>query len=108
MSLLNKTAIITGATRGIGLGIAEAFAKQGTRTILIGQNESRVRAVESRFQEEFSNGEHRGVILNISNKDDIENTLKVLYFLNIHLFICTNHILVEASIEGGKLDRLFG
>ena len=31
--LKNKTAIITGATRGIGRGIAETFAKQGANVL---------------------------------------------------------------------------
>jgi 3-hydroxybutyrate dehydrogenase len=36
MSLQGKTALVTGSTSGIGLGIAKLFAKQGANIILKG------------------------------------------------------------------------
>lgn len=39
LSLLGKTALITGSTSGIGLGIAAALAKQGARIVLNGFGE---------------------------------------------------------------------
>lgn len=39
MELTNKNVFITGSTRGIGLGVAEAFAKEGANIILNGRSE---------------------------------------------------------------------
>ena len=40
--LKGKTAIITGATRGIGRGIAEVFAKQGANVLFTYSSSSRL------------------------------------------------------------------
>jgi 3-oxoacyl-[acyl-carrier protein] reductase len=39
MELTNKNVFITGSSRGIGLGIAEAFAKEGANIVLNGRKE---------------------------------------------------------------------
>ena len=39
--LENKVAIITGATGGIGAAMAEAFAKEGAKIVVVGTNEER-------------------------------------------------------------------
>ncbi|CAO3635940.1 unnamed protein product [Mucor hiemalis] len=76
MSFIQKTAIVTGATRGIGLSIAEAFAKQGARTILIGRDAERVHSVERHFRDQFNTQDHTGIVLDISKKEDIDTVMK--------------------------------
>ncbi|MFT6876241.1 MAG: short-subunit dehydrogenase [Granulosicoccus sp.] len=47
MQLQGKTAVITGATTGIGRAIAERFIKEGIEELIItGQDESRLRAAK--------------------------------------------------------------
>ncbi|MBI2015725.1 MAG: glucose 1-dehydrogenase [Candidatus Rokubacteria bacterium] len=38
MKLAGKSAVITGSTKGIGLGIARAFAREGARVVVNGRN----------------------------------------------------------------------
>lgn len=47
-SLLNKHAVITGGSRGIGLAIAQRFASEGASITLVGRDEARLQsALES-------------------------------------------------------------
>jgi uncharacterized oxidoreductase len=49
MKLSGRTVLVTGGTSGIGLGIAGAFHKQGSRVIVCGRNRRRLSAVEEKF-----------------------------------------------------------
>ncbi|MCG8409361.1 MAG: SDR family oxidoreductase [Phycisphaerales bacterium] len=44
-----KTVIVTGASSGIGLGIAEAFIKKGANVVLNGRNEAKLHAAAERL-----------------------------------------------------------
>lgn len=77
MSFAQKTAIITGATRGIGLNIAQAFAKQGAHTILIGRDSNRVKHIEETFRTTYTEQEHQGIVLDVSDKEAIDQVFKV-------------------------------
>lgn len=45
MRLKDKTAVIIGASKGIGRGIAELFAKEGAKLVLVGRNEAALEAL---------------------------------------------------------------
>ena len=49
MTIENKTALITGATRGLGLAIAEEFYKKKYNLVLTGTNESKLKILEDKF-----------------------------------------------------------
>ncbi|XP_053947575.1 3-oxoacyl-[acyl-carrier-protein] reductase FabG-like [Anastrepha ludens] len=47
MSLTGKVVIVTGASSGIGATTAEAFAKHGAKVVLVGRNETNLKAAEA-------------------------------------------------------------
>jgi NAD(P)-dependent dehydrogenase (short-subunit alcohol dehydrogenase family) len=51
--LKNKTAFITGASRGIGLAIAEAYAAEGARLILNARDPARLNDVANTLRDKF-------------------------------------------------------
>lgn len=53
MELKNKTAIITGAGKGIGRAIAEALAKEGVHLGLIARTASDLQALQQSLSEEY-------------------------------------------------------
>ena len=49
--LKNRTALVTGSTSGIGLGIAQAFAAQGANIVLNGFGDARaIAGIEKELQ----------------------------------------------------------
>ena len=49
-SLSGRTAVVTGASRGIGAGIASALADNGVRVVLIARNEAKLKEAAKRLK----------------------------------------------------------
>lgn len=77
MTFASKTVLITGATRGIGLNIAQTFAKHGANTILVGRHATRVSDVQDQFREKYKDQTHEGIVLDVANKQEIDRVFKV-------------------------------
>ena len=80
--LTGKTALVTGASGGLGSSIAKALAAQGARLALSGSNAAKLEA----FAKELG-GDHVTLVANLSDADDVDS-------------------LVPRAVEalGGKLD----
>lgn len=68
-----KTAVITGASKGIGEGIARVFAKYGAKLVLAARGE-RVMEFAKRLNDEGF--EAIGVMTDVSDKASVENLIK--------------------------------
>lgn len=83
----DKVVLITGATSGIGVGVAKAFAKEGASVILVGRNTEKGKNIE---QEIISTGAKAAFIqCDVSNAEEVQK-------------------MVEKAVETfGKIDILF-
>lgn len=74
MKLKDKVAIVAGGTKGIGLGIAIEFVREGAKVVIGGRNEETgrqgVRAIES------AGGEGLFVRCDVADMDDLENIVE--------------------------------
>ena len=68
-SLAGKTALVAGASRGIGLAIAQEAARAGARTILAARSKDKLEANASALNQ--AGYEARAIELDIANKDSI-------------------------------------
>ena len=50
LNLNNKTALITGASKGIGKAIAESLAKEGCNLVLAARSEDKLNEIKSELQ----------------------------------------------------------
>ncbi len=73
-SLEGKTALVTGASGGIGSAIAKALAAQGARIALSGSNGSKLRAFREQLQEDIG-GDHVEITCDLSNPESVEELI---------------------------------
>lgn len=69
--LTGMTALVTGATGGIGSAIAEALAGQGARLALSGSNSAKLRAFRDQLNEEHGH-DHVEITCDLSKADQVE------------------------------------
>ncbi len=73
-NLLDKTALITGATSGIGKACAKALAKLGVDLVLTGRRESRLETLKEKLQEKYDI-EVKTLCFDVINQIEVEKTL---------------------------------
>ncbi|MEL1250513.1 3-oxoacyl-[acyl-carrier-protein] reductase [Aurantiacibacter gilvus] len=74
-SLNGMTALVTGASGGIGSAIAYALAKQGARLALSGSNSSKLRSFREQLNEDVPHHDHDGhveITCNLSDTVQVE------------------------------------
>jgi NAD(P)-dependent dehydrogenase (short-subunit alcohol dehydrogenase family) len=67
--LENRTALVTGANRGIGLAIAKAYAKEGARLLLAGRNADALKRVQSEIA--AAGGDARVLTVDLEHSDSV-------------------------------------
>ena len=81
MSLKGKTALITGATKGLGRGAAEAIAEAGGNIIAIGRNQSELNSLGKKIKK--LKVQYTSFNCDVNNYDKIKNFITKLKKLDI-------------------------
>jgi NAD(P)-dependent dehydrogenase (short-subunit alcohol dehydrogenase family) len=99
--LAGKIALITGASRGIGKGIAEGFAREGAALILVARDLDRLRKIE----EEMSAARRNVVVIqaDVTNEQQVQEAFRQTMAMFGRLDILVNN---AGVFDGGPLDEL--
>ena len=74
MSLNDKVALVTGATRGIGAAIADALGKAGATVIGTATSEAGAASISQRFADNNIAG--TGMVLNVTDTESVTSVIK--------------------------------
>jgi short-subunit dehydrogenase len=108
MALLqNKTAIITGASKGIGLAIAERFAAEGANLILISRNLEKLQEVKSTLSVK-SNCQIHIYQADIRHLPELESVFKDIQEKKIGADILVNNagIMIDSTLQMVKPEQI--
>ena len=89
VSLTEQTAVVTGATSGLGKITALELARLGAKTIVVGRDSQKVDTVSKEIKAETGNTKIRGEVANLSLKADLRSLAERLHRQeqNIHILI---------------------
>jgi NAD(P)-dependent dehydrogenase (short-subunit alcohol dehydrogenase family) len=76
LGLQGKTAVVSGSTAGIGLGIATALAAEGARVIVNGRTEARVAAALEQIRRQVTEANVRGVAADLGTSTGVATFLQ--------------------------------
>src|SRR5216684_74834 len=75
LKVVNKTALVTGSTAGIGFAIAKTLAKEGANVVINGRTADRVYQAVERLKKETGNPDIKGIAADFSDKDQIRHLI---------------------------------
>jgi NADP-dependent 3-hydroxy acid dehydrogenase YdfG len=104
---MKKTAMITGATSGIGMACAEIFAKNGYRLIINGRRKERLQQLSENLQSKFG-GEVRILPFDVREKNAVSDAFKSISEEWPIIDVLVNNAglaLGLSSVEHGQLDH---
>lgn len=98
MLLKGKVALITGATRGIGLATAERYCEEGAKVFINGRDEARLSIEIEKLKEKGFDAD--GLVFDVAEPEQIKNAFRTLIKATKKLDILVNNagILDDALI----------
>jgi NAD(P)-dependent dehydrogenase (short-subunit alcohol dehydrogenase family) len=110
MRLQGKTALVTGATSGIGEAIALAFAREGAQVVITGRNASRGQVVVEKIRED--GGSAHLVVADLTSRKGVDHLIAETYKAVGHIDILVNNAGIfpmadTALIDEATFDEVF-
>ncbi len=102
MRLQGKTALVTGATSGIGTAIAQAFAREGAHVVVAGRDAQRAQEVVQTIRE--AGGSALFVMADLTSQQEIYNLVSETHKAVGHLDILVNNAGIFPMAETAQVD----
>lgn len=100
--LLDRVAIITGASAGIGQSIAAAYAAEGAKVVLAARNSERLMAVADTIKQ--AGGTALAVATDVTSESDVANLFQQTIAAFGHVAVLVNNAGVTASAPPDELS----
>lgn len=103
---MSRTAIVTGASSGIGKAITWKLAEEGINVILASRNEGRLAELEKEINESKV-GKARFIVTDVSNREQVENMVEevIAHFGSIDYLINNAGVMLNAVVTEGKVEE---
>ncbi|MYL19347.1 SDR family NAD(P)-dependent oxidoreductase [Halobacillus litoralis] len=105
-SLQNQTAVITGASSGIGTAIAHSLAEQGSHVVLAARRAERLQELADEITSQYQ-VEAKVVETDVTKREDVENLVKETKdaFGRVDMFINNAGVMLLSFLKNDHVDE---
>ena len=103
--LTGKTAIVTGASSGIGAKIAEKLANEGANVVLAARRKEKLVGVANKINNQ-ENGKALEVVTDVANRSDVEDMVKQAkdVFGEIDIYVNNAGLMLQSVVKEGNVE----
>lgn len=113
MMLQNKVAVITGASRGIGLATAQIFAREGATVVMLGRELASLEAARDQILATQPPGRVESLQCDVADPQSVRDAFQAIFrqHKRLHVLVANAGILDDALIgmvTPAQIERVFG